>query len=536
MKYLIFPLLLIFCVAQSQTLDIEKTYEVSKDATKGFLQMVENDDAKQQLNFIYRVRAKRNQAKFITYTFDYNFNMVNQTEEVVDMEKELPAKYRPKKYRGENYQVEGLYVEPNMMGTLVLKRKVTSFNWNWFKNGYNITTAVEGKLKSTTDDNKKLFYHAHIEDPNTGTAMILAGEKGTPKEGPFNHTMNYHFIKYDINLTKLADVTVNFQAPQGLVATYNWPVGEEEAPTDLIAIFANTKIPRYMGPKIWGESAQEYTYVRVSYEGKLIDKITFTSPNSIWRIDDFMVAKDGSIYFYGPSNGEKDKDEYFQNRALIGGDKEKWPNFQVAKVAGGKMEFISSTTMEDFKTKLKAQPDGKKGEPYAGRRVAFTESVVTPTNEFILSGQNYGMNRNSKGQIIGRQYEDLVMFHFDAKGTLISQYTMNKKKAATSPDYQFFETSSDGKSLYWSFFDNIDTKVVKELDFALEKPLGMPKMAKIDLAGGKFDKYTEFGNGDNFVHYATLNYLKFSNTNQVNFLGENKKGSALWFARVNLDK
>jgi hypothetical protein len=521
--------------AQGQTLDIEKTYDVSKEATKGFIQMVENDEAKQQLTFVYRVRAKKNQAKFISYVFDYNFNMINQSEEVVDMEKELPAKYRPKKYKGEAYEVEGLFVEPNMMGTLVLKRKVARFAWNWFTNSYKTTISVEGKLKAKTDDDKKLFYHEHIEDLNNGTAMILAGEKGSGKEGPYDHMKNFHFIKYDINLTKLADVTVNFETPQALVATYGYPLEEDEARTDFVAVFATYKPRRgYVGPKIWGNSGQEYTYVRVGYDGKLKDKVTFTSPNTIWRVDDFMVAKDGAVYIYGPSGG--DKDDYFQSRIEVGGDKEKWPNFQVAKVAGGKMEFCTSTTMEDFKTKLRTQPDGKKGEAYAGRRVAFTESIATSSGDFILSGQNYGLNRNSKGQIIGRAYEDLIMFHFDPKGNLISQYTMNKKKAAASPDYQFFETSSDGKLLYWSFFDNIDSKTVKELDFVIDKPLGQPKMAKIELATGKFDKYSEFGNGDNFVHYATLNYLKFSNTNQVSFLGENKKGSTLWFARVNLDK
>lgn len=527
-------MLFIACIAQCQTLDIEKSYDVSKDAMKGFLQMVENDEAKQQLTFIYRVRAKRNQAKFITYVFDYNFNMINQSEEIVDMEKELPAKYRPKRYKGEVREVEGLYVEPNMMGTLVLKRKVTRFAWNWFTNGYNTTVSVEGKLKAKTDDDKKLFYHGHTEDLNNGTAMILAGEKGTPKGGPLNHMMNYHFIKYDINLTKLADVVVNFETPQSIVASYSYPIEDEAEKTDYIVVFAGTKVKRYMGPMSWSKSAQEYTYVRVGYDGKLKDKISFTSPNSIWRVDDFMIAKDGAVYFYGPSNGETD--DYFQNIAEVSGDKQKWPNFQLAKVDGGKMEFCTSTSMEDFKTKLKAQPDGKKGEAYSGRRVTFTESIATSSKDFILSGQNYGMNRNAKGQIIGREYQDLIMFHFDPKGTLISQYTMNKKQAAGSPDYQFFETSSDGKSLYWSFFDNVDTKTVKELDFVIEKPLGVPKMAKIDLAAGKFDKYSEFGNGDNFVHYATLNYLKFTNTNQVTFLGENKKGSALWFARVNLDK
>lgn len=542
MKYLILPLLLLAFVAclpvgtaQSQTVDVEKTFDVSKDAQKGFIHMIDNDEAKQQLNVIYRVRAKRNQAKFISYTFDYNFNLVNQAEEVIDMEKELPARYRPKRYKGENYEVEGLYVEPNMMGTLVLKRKVTKFNWNWFTYKYNVTTSVEGKLKAKTDDDKKLFYHYHIEENTDGTAMILAGEKGSPKEGPLNHMMNYHFIKYDINLTKLADVSVNFETPQSLAGLWGF-VNDDEKQTDFVALFATTKVPRYVGGKnLWGKDPTEYTYVRVSYDGKLIDRITFNSPNSLWRVDEFMKAKDGSVYFYGPSNDEKG--EYYVNYAEVSGEKTKWPRFQLARVANGKMDYVTSTTMDEFKAKLKAQPDGKKGDPYNGRRVQFTEAIASPSGDLILAGQNYGMDRNSKGQVVGRQYEDLVMFHFDNKGMLVSEYTMNKKKASTSPDFQFFEFSSDGKSMYWSFFDNIDTKTVRELDFTIEKPLGLPKMAKINLASGTFDKYSEYGNGDNFVHYGgVLNYLKFTNTNQVNYLGENKKGSALWFARVNLDK
>jgi hypothetical protein len=201
------------------------------------------------------------------------------------------------------------------------------------------------------------------------------------------------------------------------------------------------------------------------------------------------------------------------------------------------MEFVTATTMDDFKTKLKPQPDGKKGDPYNGRRVMFSKAIVSPIGDVILAGQNYGLARNGKGQVIGREYEDLVMFHFDKQGKLISEYTMNKKKAAMSPDIQLFEFSGDGKSMYWSFFDNIDTKIVKELDLTIDKPLAMPKMAKIDLGSGTFVKYSEYGNGDNFAHYGgILNYLKFTNTNQVTYLGENKKGSALWFARVNLDK
>ncbi len=538
MKYLVYSLIFVAVAANGQTVDIEKTFDVSKEAMKGFIHSVDQDDAKQELTFTYRVRAKRNQAKFINYTFNYNFEMINQSEEIVDFEKEIPVRYRPKRFKGEHYEVEGLAVEPNMMGALVLKRKVTSFDYNWFT-GYRVTTSVEGKLKAKTDDGKKLFYHKHVEDANSGTALILAGEKGTPKGGPYNHMMNFHFLKYDINLTKLADVAVNFETPQAIVASYEYPLEDDADKTDMIVVFATFKEKKYFGPNIWGKNATEYTYVRVSYEGKLIDKVTFNSPNSIWRIDDFAIVKDGAVYIYGPSNDEAD--DYFHSRLDINGDKEKWPRFQLAKVSSGKMQFVSSTPMDEFKEKLKAQPDGKKGDSYNGRRITFTDVITSPSNEIILSGQNYGMNRNAKGQIIGREYEDLVMFHFDAQGKLASQYTMNKKQKGTSPDNQFFEFSSDGKTMYWSYFDNVNSKQVKELDLIIDKPLGVPKMAKINLANGTFDKYTEYGKGENFVHYSLfkgsgiINYMK-PNANQVNYLGENKKGSALWFVRVNLDK
>jgi hypothetical protein len=533
---LVLALVCFFTTIKAQTVDIEKTYEVSKEAMKGFIHSVEKDEAKKELTFVYRVRAKKNQAKFITYTFDYNFNLVNQGEEIVDFEKEIPSKYKPKKYKGEEYSVEGLYVEPNMMGTLVLKRKVTSFKWNWLKMAYGWSVAVEGKLKAKTDDDKKLFYHQHIENLNDGTAMILAGEKGSPKNGPYNHMMNFHFMKYDLNLTKLADITVNFETPMAVVATYGYPADADAdgEKTDMIAVFAPFKEKRYMGPKIWNKSATEYTYVRVSYEGKLLDKGTFESPGSIWRIDDFVLGKDGAVYFYGPANN--DKDDFFHTRLEISDDKQRWPSFQLAKFNKGKMEFVSSTSMDEFKSKLKAQPDGKKGDSYSGRRIAFTEAIISPSSDIILSGQNYGLARNAKGQIEGREYEDLVMFHFDGAGKLISQYTMNKKAKALEPDYQFFEFSSDGKTLYWTYFDNVGTRNVRELDVVLEKPLGLPKMAKIDLPTGTFAKYSEFGNGDHFVHYNTLNYLKFPDTKQVAYLGENKKGSVLWFVRANLDK
>lgn len=529
-------LLLFFGISNAQTVVLEKSIPISKEAEKGYIAKIDTDDSKQEIHVIYRVRAKGNQVRFITYTFDYNFNLKGTNEEVIDLEKDLPEKYRPSKYRKdkpETYTQEGLSVEASLTGTLVLKRKVTTFTWKWALNNYDASTEVTGKLKASTDDDKKLFYHGHIENDNDGTAMILTGEKGNLKS-PFQHTMSFHLTKYDINLKKLADVSINFDTPQAVAAVYGYPESADAEKQGMIVVFAPFKEKRYAGPKIWSSTTNDYTLVHVSYDGNLKDRITFKSPNSVWRIDDFVIAADGSIYLYGPSNDGTE--DYFYNRLAVSDENEKWPNFQLAKIANGKTQFVSSTSMADFKAKLKAQPDGKKGDPFSGRRMVVTASMVTPDQQLILSGQNYAYVRNAKAQIVGRAYSDLIMFQFDQQGKLLSQYSMNKKEAATAPDNQFFEFSPDGKTMYWSFFDNVGSRDVRELDVIVSKPLGMPKLGTINLTNGKFEKYNEYGNGENFVHYGHLNYLRHEGNMQVTYMGENKKGNALWFARVQLGK
>ncbi|MEJ0057486.1 MAG: hypothetical protein WDN75_18665 [Bacteroidota bacterium] len=47
---------------------------------------------------------RKNQAKYINYTFDYKFDLVNQSEDIVDFEKEIPSKYKPKRYKGDDYE------------------------------------------------------------------------------------------------------------------------------------------------------------------------------------------------------------------------------------------------------------------------------------------------------------------------------------------------------------------------------------------------------------------------------------------------
>ncbi|MGC4023539.1 MAG: hypothetical protein QM734_17105 [Cyclobacteriaceae bacterium] len=93
---------------------------------------------------------------------------------------------------------------------------------------------------------------------------------------------------------------LNFETPQAVVTSYGLPDDDDATKTDMIVVFATFKEKHYMGQKIWGQDPTEYTYVRVSYDGKLIDKATFNVKNSIWKIDRFHFRERWLSLFLRP--------------------------------------------------------------------------------------------------------------------------------------------------------------------------------------------------------------------------------------------
>jgi hypothetical protein len=57
-------------------------------------------------------------------------------------------------------------------------------------------------------------------------------------------------------------------------------------------------------------------------------------------------------------------------------------------------------------------------------------------------------------------------------------------------------------------------------------------VGKLNLSSGEFEGYIEAGNGDFYCHPFVLNYLEYLSDGSINFLGEDKKGKELWFARL----
>ncbi|MCT4624187.1 MAG: hypothetical protein N4A46_11235 [Schleiferiaceae bacterium] len=349
--------------------------------------------------------------------------------------------------------------------------------------------------------------------------MILGGEKQAATKDPYSHQKNFEVMKYNIKLEKLGGDKITFDHPHELVQEYH-VYGDNEYGMDWVLVFAPFKAKNNTGPKVHASDATKYTLVRVSPTAKVVEKFTFNSPNSIWRIDQIYKSKEGRLVMFGPSN-ENTKD-YFQNRMLYA-DK-KFKNFQVGSFRDGQSEFISVTHIDEFEEKMKNAPDGKKGTAYKGKKFKANKMFYAPNGDLFVTGQQY----NPKDG----KYQDINIFHFDKQGTLKAQYAMNKKYATLTLDEQMFRFSEDKKYAYWIYFDVVGEQPVKEGDLVINKPLVMPKVGKLNMSSGEFEGYLEAGEGDFYCHPFVLNFLEYTSTGSINFMGEDKKGKELWFARL----
>ena len=167
----------------AQKLAIEKTHDVSGKAKRGFLDDVNVNEAANKVDLVFCTKATNRKVKFETYHFDsqFNFKSMDTSEEPVE---------KVKRYKGDTYDVPGVTVEPNMMGTLVLRRKQVHYTWDWFWGGYNKKIEILEKVKPRGDNGSFYQYSAHTEYDQTGNVVVITSSKDKMGKGtPSNDTI-----------------------------------------------------------------------------------------------------------------------------------------------------------------------------------------------------------------------------------------------------------------------------------------------------------------------------------------------------------
>lgn len=513
----------------SQTLETEKTYEITGKSKRGALANVEYDEAAGIYTLYYLTKSTDKLVKYQIYKFDKEFNFVDMQEFEEEVEK-FKTKYKWFYWNGEIYSVHGNFVEPNLMGTLILKEKIIHYKYDWLVLGYHKEIEILQKVKPKTDDGRKLYYLGHTEDDVTGDITVLCGIKANmsdmkdDKSAAYRHFKDIVFLKFNSSLEIVKEQSVKFEYPQQVAFVRAiGSLSETEGLNGMTVVFApmgGPGITKFADPE-----KTNYTYVRVDKDLNIVDNIKFKSNQTFWKIEEQVqnVTTD-DIYLFGPSALGKDS-YYNQLLATV-----KFKSVQLMKISNHKVEYLTETDLEQFEAKLKAPPSQKKSPAYSGKKFQFANYKIASNGDFFVMGQNL------KDGDKGTQFLDVLTFHFDGKGELKSQYGLDilesNQYAKAGPAEQMLLESSDNKSMFWLL------REIRGIAAWSSKPLTYPRIGKIDLASGDIADFVSYGKIDKEIYYLDPKFpmLQTDGGNKIVFFGSDKAGKNIWFCRVNLQK
>jgi hypothetical protein len=361
----LFMLAGMFFTASAQTLSKEGIHEISRKANKGYLYEPVINEATNEMQMTYVTKASGRKAKFETYRFDLDFNFKGMEESEQPLEK--IKGFRADK--GEEYVLNAFTVSTNLLGTLVLQRKIVTRKWNWFWGGYDTKVKLADKLKPKTDDGDKFLYFAHAEQDETESVLIVCGPRDM-KNAPRAYS-EIHFLRYDRDMNQLGDNILQFDYPQFVVGASIDNDSENDSQDDYLFLFAPVTA---VGKKTADPDPTNYTFVRVGYDGTVKEKVPFKSKAGIFNGNMFITTSDGVVIMGAVG---KDNDYYNEKFADIKANSDareaseaefKAKGFQVVKIKNGKPEYVTITTLDDFENKVKTPPGQKKSPEYTGKR------------------------------------------------------------------------------------------------------------------------------------------------------------------------
>lgn len=557
----------------SQKLEVEKTHSLSKDAKRGYLGSFNYDQNTKEYTMVF-VREKNKKTIYVTYKFDYNFNQINENEE------ELSLVQASKKYDWVEYD-EGssgwsnptvVRVDANAWGAgqLVLRKGTITRKWatdyyqtqgvsytthhwvGYWKYDFNELEKVKPKIEVTVEIDprapkmvknmaenaaKKIFLVAYQTD-EPETEITTGARSFHPK---YNKTLWERKRDYS---TASGDITIVGRQYYAVDKTfYNRYVALQFSATDLslknqtlievdygVDVIYKKVMPDqtiifivaplsgvHVKPAKPNPNTRAFIYFRVDKNANLIERIEFESPSSKWDINSGNLMPNGDIFIYGEAVSKKN-DKYHCEQMNVS----KYDNFQLMKVSGGKLAYITSTPVEEFTSRLKLPANVKKIEPYSGKKFEVGGLNITGSGDIIISGQNND----------GGKFGDIMLFHFGSDGRLKAQYGYKLEetgKEATSQGTLHVEFENpDGKTMTWIVYE------MKGVDG--QRLLMYPRLSVINLEKATISEISTYGvsKKDEFFIDNSHPILLIDDDQKVVFFGTDKKDKTLWFSRIGL--
>lgn len=257
--------------------------------------------------------------------------------------------------------------------------------------------------------------------PNGG--HILFNTSGV---NPDETKQHYIFRKYDGDANLVNDKALTFDY-QCLIFAKEI----ETAPGKFDYVFVTLPI-NYKKSNAKVMPANQYEYIRIdgtTFETK--DQVTFTAPHSEWKIN-HVYEKDGAVYLLGDAG--KTANEY-QDFGIH--KSSNYPNFQMAKIQGGKLAYVTLVKEQDIKAAFK-NVTNEKVKPDASLKVMDVEMNVM-NGKFIITGQQFED---------GKRSDAVITAVFTNNGEL--EVVLVKSAEFSKGNLAF---SANGKNMYWLIQD-----------------------------------------------------------------------------------
>ncbi len=533
-------LLLIANISRAQEFK-ESVESLTTKAKKGFMYDVSKDD-NGNTNITYKIKGdkKSDAALFEKYSFDKELKFLGASD------------VQEKKEQKEDREKTVLYANvggSNSFNVLSMKlklnKKVILKEWSHERQQYI---------------NKKLISNETIKAKNDEGKVYL-GYASYVADHPDKNSEVFNIVKMESKDKNLADkffvLMFNFElalkeTPLELNGSYTLVYCQQMKSDDVVMVFA---------PNKGSADVSKYVYFQFDILGNLKNRVEFKSPSSAL----FITAAyefTNNIYFFGTSSKTKEtfEEKYSEYGPIFnpGAGAEdgnnlvdiKWrkhlndkaDNFHLLKFSGNLLAFVSSTPVNDFKSKFKTAPGDKGASSYKGKKFLVESFYVTPQEDYLVSGQLTGSVQLG---INGKQeaYEDIVCFHFDKTGNLKAQYGIGKvnndKKSEIFMMLQQFYPTADGKSLLWEI---LEVKGTKGYEGFLDAYQGVPtfyaqyfpRIVKIDLTNLSLGAIKTLGDEKYFLkRNFSSSHDKIENS--ITYIGHDDDWKKIWIGKMKIN-
>jgi hypothetical protein len=595
---LTFMLCLMANFANAQAIDIfEKDHAISRKSRKGYLGAITPNEAKGTFEMVFVLKPTARKIPYEIYTFDKELNLLDTKKDEEELEK-MRTRFKWFKFKGDTYETKSVYARTNMKAELVLREKNIKWKWSWLLGGYSRKVSTGAKIKPKDETGANYEYWGGFYDNDAGYVLLPVWIRNT------DYT--------DLKILKV-DGDAKIEVAQNITLPANYKLvssteveGELSAGTevrDWVLLYASDKASK--------AATTSYTYIRIAANGTLIEQQNINVKNGPWRIVG-CFQKNNELYFYGPSI-DKDKYSYqvlnnmmptttsddadddksgnvgTSSKVLFGKNAEtfgkfkaiasgeglmqtqadidtrlddmKYSNFQIAKIANGKLEFVNNPSVSEI-NKANVKPEGQKSTvDFDGKRFITTTAKVNSGNNLFIGGQDYTLDKMGKNSG-SKLYKGLFMMQYDANGNYLRNYgvQLERKKylgqfsKGLTPDMypascMLFE-SADKKNMYWLIGEckAIDTDTDVDVDYnylantktttitTSQGGLYTVMYGALNTETGKASEFKVLGDDEKRSFYLFPNLNTVELNRYIIFLSETKKGDKILLSRLDLSK